>query len=61
MKRFSVLQSQQLARAKAAADAALRAKVAAMTDGEIAAALDNPVGRRLQLMTDEELEKLAGY
>jgi transposase len=59
--KFDLLRRQQLARAKAAADAALRAKVAAMSDEEIAAALDNPVGRRLQLMSDEELEKLAGY
>ena len=59
--KFDLLRRQQLAAATAAADAAFQAKIRAMTDAEIEALLDNPTGRKLKLMTDEELEKLAGY
>lgn len=61
MKQFDVLRRQQLARATAAADAAFQAKLKSMTDAEIEALLDNPIGRKLKLMSTEELEKLAGF
>ncbi len=56
--KFNLLHRRQSAHAQRVAIAAMKAKVAAMTDAELERLADCPLGRRLAAMSDAELSRI---